>query len=398
MGDSLENAERYAELIMKRINSSKRIPQENKKATEAWVNFMKARGLSPKTIAKHVFCFEKFLDYLPKKVKLSKATREQIEAAVGKIEGSDYGAETKNNMRVVVKAFYKHYLGEDMYYPRQIAWIKTTFRKKKLIPEDILNEDEILRMVNAASNPRDKALVALLYDSGMRVGELLGMKIKSVSLEGELAHVTVNGKTGQRRIPILFSAPYLAAYLETLKDKKQDDSLWTARGTWSNMNWSLDESGVRKVLREIAKKAGIEKRIYPHLFRHSRATYYANRLTEQQLKLFFGWTGDSKMASTYVHMSGRDIDDAILQVHGKQPKEVIAPKLTEKICPRCRYANGIDFLHCQRCGAPLDVSLAMRETKVTGTMKEAMLEMIKDPEFQRDMLSYLQKRRKGKGD
>jgi len=79
----LENAERYAELIMERINSSKRIPQENKKATEAWVNFMKARGLSPKTSAKHVFCFEKFLDYLPKKVKISKATREQIETAAG---------------------------------------------------------------------------------------------------------------------------------------------------------------------------------------------------------------------------------------------------------------------------------------------------------------------------
>jgi len=127
----LENAERYAELIMERINSSKRIPQENKKATEAWVNFMKARGLSPKTSAKHVFCFEKFLDYLPKKVKLSKATREQIEAAVGKIEGSDYGAETKNNMRVVVKVFYKHYLGEDMYYSKQIAWIKATEQEKE---------------------------------------------------------------------------------------------------------------------------------------------------------------------------------------------------------------------------------------------------------------------------
>jgi len=53
--EPLENAERYAELVMEMINSSKRIPQENKKA-------------------KHVFCFEKFLGYLPKKVKLSKAT------------------------------------------------------------------------------------------------------------------------------------------------------------------------------------------------------------------------------------------------------------------------------------------------------------------------------------
>jgi len=194
---------------MKRINSSKRIPQENKKATEAWVNFMKARGLSPKTIAKHVSCFEKFLDYLPKKVKLSKATREQIEATVGKIEGSDYGTETKNNMRVVVKAFYKHYLGGDMYYPGQIAWIKTTFRKKKLIPEDILNEDEILRMINAASNPRDKALVALLYDSGMRVGvllEFLAEVLAEAALLLEQAAVVLN----KEKVPLDLALAVLA--------------------------------------------------------------------------------------------------------------------------------------------------------------------------------------------
>ena len=66
------------------------------------------------------------------------------------------------------------------------------------------------------------------------------------------------------------------------------------------------------------------------------------KLTEQQLKAFFGWTGDSRMASTYVHLSGRDIDNAVLQANGvKLSQEEIAPKLTVKTCNRCQFQNSV---------------------------------------------------------
>ncbi len=364
-GADLSTTGKRLSFLAARIGANKAIPEENRLAVVAWVNFMKARGLAPRTVIKHLYCFEKFLEALPKEVILKSATTEDIQAAVGKIEASDYAPETKHVMKVVVKAFFKHYLGEDMYYPRQVAWIKTTFSKgKRLLPEDILSEAEVLRMLKAATSPRDKAIIALLYDSGIRVGELLSLKIKNVDLSGDPGHVLVNGKTGMRKIPVYFSAPYLAAYLSTQEDKKKDNPLWTAMGSWSNMNRPIDEGGVRKVLRTVAEKAKIDKRIYPHLFRHSRATYYANRLTEQQLKAFFGWTGGSNMAANYVHLSGRDIDDAVMQVYGKKTKEEVAPQLTVKICPRCRYENGIDFLHCKRCGAPLDATTAQKGQEV----------------------------------
>ncbi len=283
-----------------------------------------------------------------------------------------------------------------MYYPRQVAWIKTSFKKKKLLPDDILSEAEVLRMIRTASNPRDKAVIALLYDSGIRVGELVNMRIKDINLKEEPAHITVDGKTGQRRVPILFSAPYMAVYFESQTEKKAVDPLWSAGGSWSNMNWSIDEAGIRKILREVAKKAGIEKRIYPYLFRHSRATYYANQLTEQTLKAIFGWSGSSTMVSIYVHMSGRDVDNAVLQVYGKQPKEVIAPKLTEKVCPRCRFGNGIDFVHCKKCGAPLDIGTLMKSEEVTERLKAAMLDSLGDPEFQKMVQKYAMEKEKGK--
>ncbi|MGC8567488.1 MAG: hypothetical protein ACP5M8_07580, partial [Caldisphaera sp.] len=137
---------------------------------------------------------------------------------------------------------------------------------------------------------------------------------------------------------------------------------------------------VSKMLKEVAVKAGIQKRIYPHLFRHSRASYYANKLTEQQLKAFFGWTGGSQMAATYVHLSGRDIDNAVLQANGMSTNNsTIEPKLKIKVCPRCQFQNPIESKYCNRCGALLDENLIMEAQSKETDIKQAIAEALKDP-------------------
>ncbi len=189
----------------------------------------------------------------------------------------------------------------------------------------------------------------------------------------------VNGKTGMRQIPILFSVPYLAQYLNLLKELRQNDPLW-----WnlkqSNIKGQLDYGGLRKMLKVIAEASGIEKRIYPHLFRHSRASNYANKLTEQQLKMFFGWTRASSMAAIYVHLSGRDIDDAVLVANGQKPQESIKEtKLKVKECETCKMSNSLDAIYCTRCGSALDIKTAMDKEKNTKSLRELMIEAIKDP-------------------
>ena len=64
----------------------------------------------------------------------------------------------------------------------------------------------------------------------------------------------------------------------------------------------------------------MKKRIYPHLFRHYRTTRLANVLTEAQLKQLFGWVQVSRIATTYVYLSGRDVDNALLKLHGMRVK------------------------------------------------------------------------------
>ncbi len=370
-----------AEPILSRVRNNPRILKANKKALEDLVAYMQANGIKQTTIAKNVYCMEKFINAIDPKVNLVKAERQDIERAVAKIVSSDLSEETKRAIRVVIKSFYKHFIGEDLYYPKQIAWIKTTVNKnRKFLPEDILNEEDIAKLLDAAPNPRDRAVIALLFDSGMRAGELLSLRRKDVELEGKTGHVTVMGKTGARRIPILFSVPFIGQWLDMKKELSGSAPLWVSIGSWSNKNQAMDYSGLRMMLKKLTLKAKIDKRVYPHLFRHSRASNYANMLTEQQLKAYFGWTGDSKMTATYVHLSGRDIDNAILKANNMQPKEEAQEqKLAYRPCPKCREINGIASRFCTRCGGAMDVAIGLKEEALDEAARRGVAKGIEDP-------------------
>jgi len=82
------------------------------------------------------------------------------------------------------------------------------------LPEELLTEEEIKRMIEVANHPRDKAIIAVLYDTGTRIGEMGSLKIKHIVFDQYGAILTVNGKTGMRRVRIIFSVPYLASWLD----------------------------------------------------------------------------------------------------------------------------------------------------------------------------------------
>ncbi len=374
------------------------ISKTNKNTINEFVDKLRANGRNNKTIAKHLYCLKMFLRGFEGK-NFKNASRKDIEKALIYINGLEISEQTKVNVKISIKFMYKQIFGNGDYYPEQVAWVRTTLAKKnKLLPEDILTEDEVLKMIEAANNIRDKAIIGLLYDSGIRAGELLSMRKKDVNLNTELAHITVNGKTGPRKIPIMFSVPMIAQYLNLIKDKKPDDNLWWNLAQ-SHVKGILEYPGFKKMITEVSNSAKIGKRIYPHLFRHSRASNYANKLTEQQLKAFFGWTGGSSMAATYVHLSGRDIDNAVLQANGQKPIDnVTESKLKVKTCQRCQFPNSTDSKYCNRCAMPLDAGLAMEIQGKESTMKEAVAEALKDPKAIEEIVHayLLMKAKKGK--
>lgn len=70
------------------------------------------------------------------------------------------------------------------------------------------------------------------------------------------------------------------------------------------------------MLSSAGRRCSIKKRVNPHSFRHARASNLANVLTQAHMKEYLGWVGDSRMAATYVHLSGRNVDNALFKLNG----------------------------------------------------------------------------------
>ncbi len=108
------------------------------------------------------------------------------------------------------------------------------------------------------------------------------------------------------------------------------------------------------LLSRVAARAGIKTRAFAHLFRHSRATFLASYLTEAQLCVRFGWVQGSEQPGTYVHLSGRDADDAILELYGmKRNARKDIGLLRPKPCAACKLVNAFNCEVCIGCGAPI---------------------------------------------
>jgi ribosomal protein L40E len=146
------------------------------------------------------------------------------------------------------------------------------------------------------------------------------------------------------------------------------------------------------LIRRLAEKAGIKKRVNPHAFRHSRATVLANKLTEAQMKEYFGWVQGSDMASVYVHLSGRDVDNAILGAYGlKNEENKELEKFRPVVCGRCSSTNSPGSKFCTKCGYALsvDVVLNNEQPKEPAVKGDLMAFLMKDPEFKKLIMKRL---------
>jgi site-specific recombinase XerD len=305
------------------------------------------------------------------------ADKGDITGVVRKIEEKRYSDWTKHDYKVTLKKFYR-WLRDSEEYPDEVRWIKTTVRKcKTKLPGELLTEDDVKRLVNVADNLRDKALVFSLYESGCRISELLSLRLRQVQFDQFGAQFVVSGGKGSRRVRLILSSPSLSQWVANhpLSDEPEAP-LWVGFGS-KNKNRPLSYPSVGKMLRTLKQKAKLTKPVNPHMFRHSRATILAKHLSEAQLKQIFGWTQASDMASVYVHLSGRDTDDALLNLYGlKKDEDVKETKLKARKCPRCEYVNPATNRFCGKCSLVLDPKAAMElDTKMGTADKLAAIAM-----------------------
>jgi site-specific recombinase XerD len=337
----------------------KSISEGNKEILTRFKDALVLENISKARVIRYMEVFYTLCRRLSKD--LDKTEIGDIKRLMADITQNSKSAWTRHTYGVMIKKFYRWlYASKD--YPEIVSWINCRVNRceKKLPCEgDLITEQEVMKLINAAEHPRDKAFVSILWESGARIGEIGNMKIKNVAFDKHGIVASLQGKTGSRKIRLISSTPHISTWLANHPIKDDPESpLWINVGT--KQHGMMMYKNMKSVLKRIFKKAEIKKRCHPHLFRHSRATFMANHLTEFQMNQYFGWQQGSDMPSTYVHMSGREVDDAILNMNGiKTESKKDEQKMQPRICPRCETINTFDAKHCNKCGGILDVQYAM---------------------------------------
>lgn len=325
----------------------------------------------------------------------------------------------------VVKKFLKWVYGFEEGYPDCVKWVKVrTPTPKKNFRDNLLTREEIFKMVHACDNARDRAMISVLWESGARISEFLSMRVKDVEFDqhGTIIRLPVS-KTKPRKVRLIFSVTYISQWLENHPYKDDEEyPLWiniypnkTTSEVRSLCARGIDEKKVAKILnipveevikrlekraigkgavngilKRLLKRTGLKKRIYPHLLRHCRATDVFQILTEQEMKVMFGWSKSSNMASVYCHLNDADVGDKLLEKSGvKRPEHnleerILNPvELRPRVCPRCDKKNIPNAIYCN-CGQLLNQRHAfdMKDTeKAQGIQDSVMNQLAKDPEW-----------------
>ena len=240
-------------------------------------------------------------------------------------------------------------------------WRKIDKKKidwEKRLKDKYLTKKEFYKLLDVVDNTRDKALFSVCVEGALRLGELLGLRIKDVESTSYGYDVTVSGKTGSSTFPVVLFAPLLTQWLNQHPFKNDKLSpLWTKQmnGKSGDIKEGLKETGVHERIIKYGKRAGLGK-ISLHWLRHTKITWTAKdkkvRISDEMAKKMFRWEKNSNMYSRYTHLHGTDSKEAFLSLAGVKVEEEKEQEdnLVLKKCLNCGESNSATMRFCGKCG------------------------------------------------
>lgn len=317
------------------------------KSIEEYISEKRANGVKENSLKTIQWVMESLDRIKP----LDKCNESDLKKLLSKLKVNE---KTMSLYKVYLKNYYR-WRGE----PEKIAWIRVKKVKTPIHEDSLLTPEEIKSLLDACQNPRDSALIAILSESACRISEALSLNIGDLSKTDYGFKMRIrDGKTGARDIALISSVSHLTQWLNIHPLRNEPNApLFVGLGA-RNHHERLAGHSVRKILRGITKRAGLEKRVHPHLFRHTTLTNLAgDGMQESILRRFAGWTGSSSMPEVYIHVGNKDVEEAQLARHGKAvaQKRLAQSPLTRE-CPTCHKEIPIESQYCENCSKHQDLS------------------------------------------
>ena len=276
------------------------------------------RGLADNTINSYRYDLEQYVSFLSaQKLKLFQATQNVILSFLNQQRLLNKSARTRSRMLAALRGLYRYLLQEGLVTTDPTENL-TSPKLEKNLPR-VLSVQEVEKLLSQPNSGtliglRDKAMLELLYATGMRVSEMLGLDTEHLNLE--LGFVRCMGKGSRERIiPIgEIAQNYLREYLSRcwLKLRKSTGE----RALFLNKNGRrLTRQGFWKILKAYAKKAGIQSEITPHVLRLSFVTHLLEIGADLSAVQEMLGHADITTTQIYTHLSKRKMREVYEKSH-----------------------------------------------------------------------------------
>jgi integrase/recombinase XerD len=248
-----------------------------KELLDQFIYFMEVeRGVSSNTSQSYRRDLTKFANYIDRIHKdISAVDRETILDFLMLLRDGGLATTTVARNLAALKTFWKFLVSERLV-SENIAGVVETPKTWKNIP-DVMNKKEVEDLLNAPSSKgwmglRDRAILELMYATGVRASEATNLKKADVNLDS--GFIKCFGKGGKERIIPLGGAAIksISKYLEKSREKLQRD-INDRHLFLSRLGKKLSRQSMWKIIHRYAALAGIKKKITPHTLRHSFATH-----------------------------------------------------------------------------------------------------------------------------
>jgi len=279
------------------------------------------RSLSPNTIEGYIEDMHKLQQYMDMEhpgISPKKVETQHIRSFLKYVTDLGLAITSQNRILSGIKSFYKYLLLDDQIDQSPADKIETARAGRKL--PDTLSNDEVEKLIEVIdrSKPegeRNIAIIEVLYGCGLRVSELVNLKISNIYFNDDFIRVTGKGDK-QRLVPLGGMAKkHILIYMNEIRihlniQKGHEDFLFLNR-----RGKQLTRVMIFTIIKTLAEKAGIRKNISPHTLRHSFATELIQRGAD--LRAIQDMLGHESITTTeiYTHLNQNDLLDTIIQYH-----------------------------------------------------------------------------------
>jgi len=259
---------------------------EKQESLEKLKTELKLRGFSPLTLRNYGFFVDKFLGKTTKAVE--NLNEDDAKAYLSEL----FDTKSKNTIMLAaasLKFFYKEILKKDFSNVRMP-------KKEKRLP-DVLTQEEVRMLIGSADNEKSRLIISMLYSAGLRVSELVNLKVDDLNL-GERTGWVRKGKGNKDRLfPI---SETLVKDVQVYLQGREHKYVFSKDGPLTTRN-------IQKIILGTRKRAGLQKKVTPHTLRHSFATHLLEQGTD--IRVIQSILGHSSLNTTqiYTHISSEQV-------------------------------------------------------------------------------------------